>query len=262
MSKLKVWFITGASRGLGKTWAQAALDRGDSVVAAVRDLESVADLKAKHGERVLPVKLDVTNAAEAANAVQSALDHFGRIDVLINNAGYCLAGALEEVDEADARKLFDTNLLGALWTTRAVLPAMRARKAGHVIAVSSVSGLLGQPTIGLYNSSKWALEGMMESLALEVSHLGIKVSILEPVMYATDFSSAIRFSTPIEAYEEARSKLYGSLGSEVPGDPSSTVADVLALVDNREPPLRCLLGDSAWRWVVRAYGERLARWAR
>lgn len=264
MSVSKVWFITGASRGFGRTWTEAALARGDSVAAGVRDTGSVADLRERHGDNLLPVRLDVTEKSQAEAGVEQAVEQFGRIDVLVNNAGYCLAGALEEVEEAEARKLFDTNLFGALWTTQAVLPVMRTQNNGHIISVSSVSGLMGQPTIGIYNASKWALEGLMDSLAQEVSGLGVKVSILEPAVFATEFTSpaSIRFSPTKDVYDGARARLYESLATEVAADPRSTIAQIFSLVDDPHPPLRLLLGESALRWAERANVDRQSSWSR
>jgi len=264
MSREKVWLVTGASRGFGRTWTEAALAKGDRVVAAVRDVASVSALSDRYGGNILPVQLDVAERSQVFTAARCAIEHFGRIDVLINNAGYCLAGAVEEVAEADARALFDTNVFGALWVTQAVLPIMRAQASGHIIAVSSVSGLVGQPTIGMYNASKWALEGMMESLSEEISDLGIKVSILEPAIYATEFTSptSMRFSQMHSAYDGARSRLYASLGNELANDPLSSVAQLMALVDSDDPPLRLLLGGSALGWAVRSYSNRLASWVR
>ena len=262
MHKTKVWFITGASRGMGRTWAEAALARGDRVVAAVRDVAAMADLATQYREDLLAVTLDISSRVQAFQAVEEAVAHFGDIDVLINNAGYCLAGALEELDEGAARQSLDTNVLGVLWVTQAVLPVMRKQGRGHVISVSSVSGLVGQPTIGLYNAAKWAVEGMMEALSHEVAGLGIKVSIVEPAVFATGFASpaSMRFSTAIDVYDEARTRLYGSLASEPIHDPRASVEPLLALVDSAEPPLRLLLGDTALRWAIHSYSERLSSW--
>ncbi|MGZ2505992.1 SDR family NAD(P)-dependent oxidoreductase [Rhizobium leguminosarum] len=262
MSDTKVWFITGASRGLGRTWAEAALDRGDKVVAAVRDLNSVSELRDRYGENVLPVNLDVKDRGQAFHSIRQSVDRFGRIDVLVCNAGYCLTGALEEVAEPDVRALFDTNVLGALWVIQAALPVMREQMSGHVIAVSSVSGLIGQETIGIYNASKWALEGMIESLAAEVSGLGVKVSILEPAIYATEFASpaSISHSAVSSVYDAARARLYATLGTEHINDPKSSVGPLFTLVDSENPQLRLLLGESALGWAIRSHADRLRSW--
>ena len=183
----KTWFITGTSKGFGRVWAEAALERGDKVAATARDVASLQPLAERYGERVALIALDVTDKAAVAAAVAETLRRFGRIDVAVNNAGYGLFGAIEEVSEAEARAQLDTNLFGALWVTQAVLPAMRARKGGHIIQVSSIGGVNAFPTIGLYHASKWALEGFSQALAAEVAGFGIKVTIVEPGGFATDW---------------------------------------------------------------------------
>ncbi|WP_018900756.1 SDR family NAD(P)-dependent oxidoreductase [Rhizobium sp. 2MFCol3.1] len=263
MTQTKSILITGASRGFGRLWAEAAVSRGHNVIAAVRDTQTVADLSERHGKKFLALQHDVTDRENAFRVVQSAEDRFEKIDVLINNAGYCLAGALEEVSERDARAMFDTNLFGALWMSQALLPVMRRQKSGHIITVSSVSGLMGQPTISMYNTSKWALEGMMESLHQEVTDLGISVTIVEPTIFATEFKSAasLRLSNPIGAYDAARAKLRASLANEPVNDPRSSVEPIMDLIDASAPPLRLLLGDTGLHWAVKSYGEKLAGWA-
>src|SRR5271156_2236551 len=170
----KVWFITGTSRGFGRVWAQAALARGDKVAATARDVKTLAPLVERFGNRVAPLALDVTDRAAVFAAVAQAQQRFGRVDVAINNAGYGLFGAIEEVSEANARAQLETNLFGALWVTQAVLPQMRAQGSGHIIQVSSIGGVNAFPTIGLYHASKWGLEGFSQALAAEVQGFGIK----------------------------------------------------------------------------------------
>jgi len=264
MRKRKVWFITGASRGLGRTWAEAALARGDQVVAAVRDVAKLSDLASEYGDNLLAVSLDTSVRTQAFRAVERAVAHFGEIDVLINNAGYCLAGALEELDEDEARESLDTNVLGVLWVTQATLPVMRKQQSGHIVSISSVSGLVGQPTIGIYNTAKWAIEGMMEALSHEVAGFGIKVSIVEPAVFKTGFASpdSMRFSATIDAYDEVRTRLYEALASEPINDPLTAVQPLLSLVDSSEPPLRLLLGTTALRWAVISHSNRLSSWVR
>src|SRR6201992_617149 len=202
----KVWFITGTSKGFGLVWAEAALARGDSVAAVSRNIAPLESLKAKFGDRVLPIALDVGNRTAVFAAVEQAHKKFGRIDVAINNAGYGLFGAIEEVSEQEARDQLETNLFGALWVTQAVLPIMRAQKSGHIIQISSIGGVFAVPTVGLYHASKWGLEGFSQALSHEVAGLGIKVTIVEPGGYATDWggASAIR-AAAIPAYDGARS---------------------------------------------------------
>src|SRR6201996_6674048 len=179
----KTIFITGASRGFGKIWAEAFLKRGDKVVATARDLSSLDDLVGKYGSNILPIKLDVNDRAADFAAIKQAKDHFGSIDVLINNAGYGLFGSIEETTEKEAREQIETNFFGLLWATQAVLPIMREQKSGHIIQVSSVLGLVTLPVLGLYNASKFAVEGLSETLATEVAGFGIKVSLIEPNGY-------------------------------------------------------------------------------
>ena len=204
----KVWFITGTSKGFGRIWAEAALARGDRVAATARDVKTLAPLVERYGELVAAIKLDVTDKAAVDAAIAQAHDRFGRLDVVVNNAGYGLFGAVEEVSEAEARAQIETNLFGALWVTQAALPYMRAQRAGHIIQVSSIGGVNAFPTVGLYHASKWGLEGFSQSLAAEVAGFGIKVTLVEPAGYATDWSgpSAVR-AEPLPAYDGAHAAI-------------------------------------------------------
>jgi NAD(P)-dependent dehydrogenase (short-subunit alcohol dehydrogenase family) len=185
----KVWFITGTSKGFGRIWAEAALARGDQVAATARDVKTLQDLVDRYGDQVLALTLDVDDKAAVDTAIAETIARFGRIDVAINNAGYGQFGAIEEVSEAEARAQMETNFFGALWVTQGVLPQMRAQGSGHIIQVSSIGGVNAFPTIGLYHASKWALEGFSQALAAEVAAFGIKVTIVEPAGYATDWSA-------------------------------------------------------------------------
>jgi len=184
----KIWFITGTSRGFGREWAIAALDRGDQVAATARDLRSLDDLVAKYGAAVLPVELDVTDRAADLAAVRQAHQHFGRLDVVVNNAGYGQFGMVEEISEEEIRAQLETNVLGALWITQAALPYLREQGSGHIIQVSSIGGISAFPRTGAYHASKWALEGLSQSLAQEVAGFGIKVTLIEPGGFATDWA--------------------------------------------------------------------------
>src|ERR1035441_6176322 len=183
----KVWFITGTSKGFGRVWAQAALARGDRVAASARDVKTLAPLVERYGDQGAAITLDVTDKAAVDAAVLEAHARFGRLDVVINNAGYGLFGTIEEVGEAEARAQLETNLFGALWVTQAALPIMRAQGSGHIIQVSSIGGVNAFPTGGLYHASKWGLEGFSQSLAAEVAGFGIKVTIVEPGGFATEW---------------------------------------------------------------------------
>ncbi|MBN9634842.1 MAG: SDR family NAD(P)-dependent oxidoreductase, partial [Actinobacteria bacterium] len=176
----KVWFITGTSRGFGREWTAAALERGDKVAATARDVSTLDDLVAKYGDALLPIALDVTDRDADFAAVQAAHDHFGRLDVVVNNAGYGQFGFIEELSEAEARDQIETNVFGALWVTQAALPYLRAQGGGHLIQVSSIGGISAFAGLGAYHASKWALEGFSQSLAAEVERFGIRVTLIEP----------------------------------------------------------------------------------
>ena len=257
----KVWFITGCSRGFGRVWARAALDRGDMVAATARDTASLADLVEIYGDRLAAVKLDVTDKAQVEKAIADTHGRFGRLDVVVNNAGYGQIGAIEEVTEQEARAQFETNVFGTLWVTQAALPIMRAQRSGHIIQNSSIGGLTAFPNLGLYNSSKWAVEGFSQSLAQEVAEHGIKVTLIEPTGFATDWSGpSAKNSNPIAAYDSSRERTTERRGKVHLGDPDATGAAMLALVDAPEPPLRVLFGDVGLPMIRQEYQERIAQW--
>jgi NAD(P)-dependent dehydrogenase (short-subunit alcohol dehydrogenase family) len=257
----KVWFITGTSKGFGRVWAEAALERGDRVAATARDIATVRALEERYGDRALALALDVTDKSAVAAAVAQTIVRFGRIDVAINNAGYGLFGAVEEVSEAEARAQMETNFFGALWVTQAVLPQMREQKSGHIIQVSSIGGVNAFPTIGMYHASKWALEGFSQSLAAEVAPMGIFVTLVEPGGYATDWggASAIR-ATPLPAYDAARAAIASFRSSNVPGDPDATGAAILKIVDAEKPPLRVFFGSGGLPMTKAEYARRIETW--
>ncbi|RUT71287.1 SDR family NAD(P)-dependent oxidoreductase [Flavobacterium cupreum] len=256
----KVIFITGATRGFGKIWAEAFLKRGDSVVATGRNIEALQDLKDKYGNLVLPVQLDVNDRKASFEAVNKAKEHFGRIDVLINNAGYGLFGTIEETSEEEARKQMETNFFGVLWLSQAVLPIMREQKSGHIIQVSSFLGLVTLPVLGLYNASKFAVEGFSETLATEVKGFGIHVSLVEPNGFTTDWSGESAVQTQSMAVYDPVKQAFNEAVSTpgLFGKPEATAAVILKLTDEKEPPLRLLLGAFAYPAVKKVYEERLA----
>lgn len=255
----KTFLITGASRGFGRLWAEAFLKRGDKVIATARNIETLDDLVEKYGNSVFPVQLDVNNREACFDSVQKAHDHFGAIDVLINNAGYGLFGAVEETSEEEARSQMETNFFGTLWMTQAVLPIMREQKSGHIIQVSSYLGLVTLPVLGLYNASKFAVEGFSETLATEVKGFGINVSLVEPNGFATDWAGASAFQTKsIEAYNPVKEAFQNMATSDIFGNPEATTGAIIKLVDSENPPLRLLLGKIAYPSVKSAYEERLA----
>ena len=258
----KIWFITGASRGFGRIWAEAALARGDRVAATARGLSDVADLTERFGDAVLPLALDVTDADQVRGAVHRAHAHFGRLDVVLNNAGYSLVGTVEEAGEADVHALFDTNYFGTLRVIQAVLPLLRQQGHGHILGVSSSLGLVPMPLIGFYCSSKAAVESLHESLAPEVRPFGIKVTLLEPGAYATTFASqaSLKMAPSLDTYADLRQRVFGALSGEQRGDPQATVDAILKVVDAADPPLRFIFGTETLPAARAAYAERLATW--
>jgi NAD(P)-dependent dehydrogenase (short-subunit alcohol dehydrogenase family) len=257
----KVWFITGTSKGFGRVWAEAALARGDRVAATARDVRTVQPLVEQYGDLAAAITLDVTDKAQVDRAVAETIARFGRIDVAVNNAGYGLFGAIEEVSEADARAQLETNLFGALWVTQAVLPQMRAQKSGHIIQVSSIGGVNAFPTIGLYHASKWGLEGFSQSLAAEVAGFGINVTIVEPGGYATDWGGpSAQRAAPLTAYDAARAAIAQFRSGNVPGDPDATGPAILKVVDAEAPPLRIFFGSGGLPMTRSEYARRIETW--
>jgi NAD(P)-dependent dehydrogenase (short-subunit alcohol dehydrogenase family) len=259
----KIWFITGASRGFGRSWTAAALERGDKVAATARDLSTLKDLADTHGDALLPIQLDVTDRDADFAAVKQAHEHFGRLDVVVNNAGYGQFGMIEEISEQEARDQFETNVFGALWITQAALPFLRAQGSGHILQVSSIGGISAFPNIGIYNASKWALEAFSQSLAQEVADFGIKVTIIEPGGYATDWGGAsAKHATPDPAYDAYREKAAEQRRQRVasPGDPKASSEAILTVVDAENPPLRLFIGEAPLAIATRDYESRLATW--
>ena len=257
----RTWFITGASRGFGREWAIAALERGESVAATARDTSSLDDLVQRFGDKILPLKLDVNDRAAVFAAVAAAHERFGRLDIVVNNAGYGQFGAVEELSEAEARDQIETNLFGALWVTQAVLPILRAQGSGHILQVSSIGGISAFPNVGIYHASKWALEGISQTLAQEVAPFGIKVTLIEPAGYATDWGGAsAKHATAISEYDGTRELMLQRRAAAVPGDPTATRAAVLKVVDAENPPLRIFFGDGPLAIATRDYESRLATW--
>jgi len=257
----KTIFITGASRGFGKIWAEAFLKQGYRVAATARDINSLNSLVATYGEAILPLQLDVNDRAAGFVAVKKAADHFGSIDVLINNAGYGLFGTIEETSEDQARAQIETNVFGLLWITQAVLPVMRKQGHGHIIQVSSVLGIATLPMLGIYNASKFAVEGLTETLAAEVKDFGIRLTLVEPNGFATDWGGASALQTqPMEEYTPVRAAFQAGITDDAFGVPEATVDAILKLVDSANPPSRLFLGKVALPWVKQVYTDRLATW--
>lgn len=260
---IKTWFITGSSRGFGREWAIAALERGDQVAATARDTSSLDDLTDRFGDRLLPLELDVTARPDVFAAVGKAHERFGRLDVIVNNAGYGQFGMVEELSEQDARDQIETNLFGALWVTQAALPYLRGQGSGHILQVSSIGGISAFPNTGMYHASKWALEGISQSLAQEVAAFGIHVTLIEPTGFSTDWAGpSARHADPLPAYDNYREQVREARARRMstPGDPVATRDAVLAIVDADEPPLRIFFGDGPLAIAAQDYESRLATW--
>jgi NAD(P)-dependent dehydrogenase (short-subunit alcohol dehydrogenase family) len=259
----KTWFITGTSRGFGREWAAAALARGDRVAGTARDPGTLDDLAEQHGDALLPMALDVTDRDAAFAAVRRAHEHFGQLDVVVNNAGYGQFGMVEELSEQEAREQIETNLFGALWVTQAALPLLREQGSGHLLQVSSIGGISAFPGIGMYHASKWALEGISQALAQEVQGFGIHVTIIEPGGFSTDWGgSSARHAEPLDAYAEMHeaSRQRRATGARSAGDPTASAQAILRIVDADEPPLRCFLGRAPLGMAEQDYERRLATW--
>ncbi len=258
----KVWFITGASRGFGRIWTEAALQRGDKVAATARKLESIADLTEKYGENVLTLELDVTNPEQVKSTVAQAHAHFGRLDLILNNAGYSLVGTIEEASADEIRAMYETNVLGPVAVIQAALPLLRQQGGGHILGTSSNVGHIVFPVIGYYCSSKWAFEAIHESLAAEVKAFGIKVTIIEPGAYATEFGSpeSLKFAAGMDIYTDFKQQFFGTLQTMERGDPNATPEALFKMVDSPNPPLRFNLGSHNLSGTRKVYEERLATW--
>jgi len=258
----RTWFITGASRGLGHAFAKAALERGDRVVAAARTI-GPDTFDERHGDRLLALTLDVTDRPAVIAAVATAVEHFGGLDIVVNNAGTMSMGMIEEFTEAEARAQLEVNLFGALWVSQAVLPHLRTQRAGHIVQISSIAALGGFPSTGMYSASKFALEGMSEALAMEAAAFDVKVSIVQPGGYWTDLYTSVTATAPMEAYAPLRAELQrqwadGSIDSE----PRLAAEALLRLVDSDDPPLRLLLGSMVYDLAFDISRRRMDTWAR
>jgi len=251
----RVWFITGASRGLGALMAEAALADGNAVVAAGRNAAAIVE-RLGESPALLPVALDVTSEAQAKAAVEAAVEKFGRIDVLINNAGFGLLAAVEESSDADVRRMYDTNVFGLLNVTRAVLPVMRKQRSGHVINMSSIGGYRSGAGFGVYCSTKFAVEGITEALHAELKPLGIHATVVEPGYFRTDFldgSSLLVGKDIIDDYDETSGNVRRfavGMNHNQPGDPQKLATALVTLVDAQTPPLRLPLGTDTLKAIA------------
>lgn len=253
----KTWFITGTSKGFGREWAEAALDRGDHVAASARSVDSLEPLVERYGDAVLPLRLDVTDRRAATEAVQRAAAHFGSLDVVVNNAGFGHVGMVEELTEAEMRAELDANFFGTLSVTQAALPIMRAQGSGRILQVTSEGGVRTFAGFGAYHASKWAVEGLSQTLAAEVATFGIHITLVEPGPYRTDFiGGSLRRSQQNPVYDSVREATAPQFD---PGDPRATRSAILEVADAPQPPLRVFLGRS-FGPVEAEYQQRLETW--
>jgi NADP-dependent 3-hydroxy acid dehydrogenase YdfG len=264
----RIWLITGSSSGFGRSLTEAVLKQGDRVVATARKPEQLEDLGQQYLETMKTVRLDVTRQREVREAVEIALSTFGRIDVLVNNAGYGTMGAIEEVSDEDIKHQFDTNLFGALNMIRAVLPTLRQQHSGHILNISSVGGMVSFAGTGIYCATKFALEAVSEALAQEVKPLGINVTIIEPGAFRTDFSgrSIVTPDQTIPDYAETSGKLIEwnqDINGNQPGDPEKAAAAMIQVVASEHPPLRLALGEDAIQGIeqkLQSVQDELETW--
>jgi NAD(P)-dependent dehydrogenase (short-subunit alcohol dehydrogenase family) len=245
----KVWFITGSARGLGRNLTEQVLDKGDHVVATARNIDALKDLVEKYPEQILPIQLDVTNYDQVYLAVETAVTHFGKIDVLVNNAGFGIVGATEAFTDQQVRSQLETNLYAPIEITRAVLPHMRKQRSGRILQISSIGGRVGNPGISIYQAAKFGLSGFSEVLAKEVIDLGIYVTSIEPGGFRTDWAGdSMTYAPAIEGYEntvQKRVELFQSGNFTPMGDPDKAAKVILDLVENATPPTHLVLGSEA-----------------
>jgi NAD(P)-dependent dehydrogenase (short-subunit alcohol dehydrogenase family) len=260
MTSAPTWFITGASRGFGRVWAEAALERGDRVAATARDPGGVTGLAGTYGEAVLPLQLDVTRRGDVFAAVGQAAEHFGGLDIVVTAAGYGLFGAIEEVSEAEARDNIETNVFGTMSAVQAALPIFRAQGHGRFLLVSSLGGVVASPMF--FQPTKWAVEAIGESLSREAAEFGIHVTLIEPGAYATTFftGASARTATAIPVYDGARARQADARAAMRFGDPRATAPAILKVADAHQPPLRLILGTQSLPIIKQAYASRLAEW--
>jgi NAD(P)-dependent dehydrogenase (short-subunit alcohol dehydrogenase family) len=266
--KDRTWFITGASTGFGRLLAEEVLKAGGKVIATARKLDKVADLEQQFPQTAKALALDVTDAGQIDSVVTQAFAQFGQVDVLVNNAGYGVAGAIEEVSEAEFMPMFETNVFGLIRVTRAFLPHLRKQRSGHILNLSSIGGLIGGQGFGFYNSSKFAVEGLSEALAAELAPLGIKVTLIEPGPFRTDFlgRSGVLAATRIPDYDNTAGnarKYFAENDGKQPGDPLRAVHAMMEVVESPNPPLRLLLGKSALqrlRGKLDTWQKEVAAW--
>ena len=257
----RVWFITGASSGLGYEFTKKVLESGDKVVGVARNIEKLNELKYQFEGMLLPLSLDVTDRSAVFTTVETAIKHFGRIDIVINNAGNMVLGMIEEFSEDEVRSQMETNFYGAIWICQAAMPYLRTQGSGHIIQISSIGGLITGPMSGIYSASKFALEGFSEALAQEAAHFGVKVSIVEPGAYWTNLYLKMSFTTQNKEYDSLREKLAQQNSTEsVDSDPKLAAEAIMKLVNSENPPLRLILGSLVYDLAVENAEKRISTW--
>lgn len=261
MATGRVWFITGASRGLGRAFAEAALGAGERVVAAARDLAPLADLADAHPGRLVRLTLDVTDRTAVRKAVDEAAAAFGRLDVVVNNAGAMLLGMVEEASEEQIRAQFDVNFFGAVWVAQAVVPHLRAQGSGRILQVTTMGTGGGVASAGFYAASKSALDSLSQALAMEVAPFGIKVTIVQPGDYGTDlFTRGTTRTDPLPEYAGLRAQLAEMWGEDAGPDPAAAAPVITELVDLPDPPLRLIVGSASYDMVQQMDEHRAAEY--
>jgi len=266
--KIRTWFITGASTGFGRLLAEEVLKSGGKVIVTARNLDKVIDLEEKYPDQAKAFALDVTSYPQVLSVIAQTTASYGPVDVLVNNAGYGLAGAIEEATEDEFMPMFNTNVFGLIHVTQTLLPHFRSRKSGHILNLSSIGGLIATPGMGYYNATKFAVEGLSEALAQELAPLGIKVTIVEPGPFRTDFlgRSGQQAANIISDYDKTAGNMrryFAAQDGKQPGDPLRAVHTMMAVVDSPNPPLRLLLGSAALkrlRTKLEAWQKEIAEW--
>ncbi|MBU2018383.1 MAG: SDR family NAD(P)-dependent oxidoreductase [Bacteroidetes bacterium] len=257
----KVWLITGVSSGFGREWCIGALERGDQVIGTTRSLTDSEELSLKYPDRFMAIVLDVTNRAACFETVEKGINYFGTIDILVNNAGYGQFGYVEELSESEIRAQIETNVFGSIWMLQAMAPIFRKQKFGHILQLSSIGGLLSLPGVSMYHATKYAMEGICDSLSQELKDFGVHVTLLEPGSFATDFATrSAKTAVAMKEYDPVREKRkLASKGGSV-GRLEATTAVVFKLVDNPNPPLRLLMGINVFERVEAEYQNRISTW--
>ncbi|GIN40561.1 SDR family oxidoreductase [Heyndrickxia oleronia] len=257
----RVWFITGASSGLGYEFTKKALELGDKVVGIARNIEKLNELKGQYEGMLLPLRLDVTKRSDVFATVETAIKHFGKIDIVINNAGNMIMGMIEEFNEDEVRSQMETNFYGAVWVCQAVMPYLRTQGSGHIIQISSIGGLISGPMSGIYSASKFALEGFSEALAQEAAHFGIKVTIVEPGGYWTNLYLKMGFTVQKKEYDSLREEMAKQNSTDsVDSDPKLAAEAIIKMINSENPPLRLILGSIVYDLAIENAEKRISTW--